>query len=179
MCGTFLWWHCNDARGSICNGVWWLQPPSYQCGRPRTFWSLPAQPCRAQWETRRLQSAGGLQWVQEKLDWYERTKAYSAFVRSDQSATMASECAGEGLKGPWGEGVVGPCSMGGEKIWEWVVLGGAEHTVVRVLLKFAPRSLQAEKAKGPGRLPQPFSRACQTYWEACQKCGGRKKPGPT
>ena len=118
VCGTFLWWHCNDARGSICNGVWWLQPPSYQCGRPRTFWSLPAQPCRAQWETRRLQSAGGLQWVQENLDWYERTKAYSAFVRSDQSATVASECAGEGLKGPWEEGVVGPW---GEKIWEWVV----------------------------------------------------------
>ena len=88
---------------------------------------------------------------------------------------MASECAGEGLKGPWEEGVVGPCSMQapwGEKIWEGVVLGGAEHTVVRVLLKFAPRSLQAEKAKGPGRLPQPFSRGCQTYWEACQtECG--------
>ena len=67
------------------------------------------------------------QWVQEKLDWYERTKAYSAFVRSDQSATVASECAGEGLKGPWGEGVVGPW---GEKIWEWLVLGVCDRTVV-------------------------------------------------
>ena len=104
----------------------WLQPPSFQCGRPRIFWSLPAQPCRAQWETRRLQSAGGLQWVQEKLDWYERTKAYSAFVRSDQSATMASECAGEGLyKGPMG--IKSGGSMGGE-IWEWVVLGVCDRS---------------------------------------------------
>ena len=41
------------------------------------------------------------------------------------------ECAGEGLKGPWEEGVVGPW---GEKIWEWVVLGVCDRTVVRFFL---------------------------------------------
>ena len=182
---NFLSGGCNRARWACreAAGVWdilvvvlqcrswfhfqfglWLQPPSFQCGRPRIFWSLPAQPCRAQWETRRLQSAGGLQWVQEKLDWYERTKAYSAFVRSDQSATLASKSAGEAIKGPWGEGVVN--AWGGGNLG----MGVCKRTVP---FFFAPRSLQAEKAKGQGSLPWPFSRGCQTYWEACQKCGGR------
>ena len=48
-------------------------------------------------------------------------------------------------------------------------MGVCKHTVP---FFFAPRSLQAEKAKGQGGPPWPFSRGCQTYWEACQKCGG-------
>ena len=47
-------------------------------------------------------------------------------------------------------------------------MGVCKHTVP---FFFAPRSLQAEKAKGQGGPPWPFSRGCQTYWEACQKCG--------
>ena len=26
VCGTFYWWHCNDARGSICNGPGGFNP---------------------------------------------------------------------------------------------------------------------------------------------------------
>ena len=107
------------------------------------------------------------------LGWYERTKADSAFVRSDQSATVASECAGEGLKGPWGEGVVN--AWGGGNLGMCV----CKHTVVRFLFFLAPRSLQAEKAKGQGGPPWPFSRGCQTYWEACQKCSGLGLPPAT
>ena len=28
-----------------------------------------------------------------------------------------------------------------------------------------------KKRKARGGAPWPFSRGCQTYWEACQKCG--------
>ena len=58
-------------------------------------------------------------------------------------------------------------AWGGENLGMCV----CKRTVVRFLFFLAPRSLQAEKAKGQGRLPWPFSRGCQTYWEACQKCG--------
>ena len=63
------------------NGVWqwqWLASPldslllfpwclrfgaaCFQSGWPRNFWSLPAQPPLARWETRRLDSTSGLQW---------------------------------------------------------------------------------------------------------------------
>ena len=50
-------------------------------------------------------------------------------------------------------------------------MGVCKRPVVRFPFFFAPRSLQAEKAKGQGGPPWPFSRGCQTYWEACQKCG--------
>ena len=70
-----------------------------------------------------------------------------------------------GSKGPMGRGSGG--SMGGENLG----MGGVSVRWSGTL-KFAPRSLQAEKAKGQDRLSWPFSRDCQTYWEACQKCGG-------
>ena len=56
-------------------------------------------------------------------------------------------------------------------------MGVCKRTVVRFLFLGALRSLQAEKAKGQGRLPWPFSRGCQTYWEACQKCGAPRGDG--
>ena len=68
---------------------------------------------------------------------------------------MASECAGEVLKGPWGEGVVGPW---GEKIWEWLVLGVCDRTIVRGFFKFAPRS-QSRAREEPPREP-PWEAPC-------------------
>ena len=61
---------------------------------------------------------------------------------------MASECAGEGLKGPWEEGVVGPW---GEKIWEWVV---CKRTVVRFFFRLLRDRCKLKKRKaepGAGR----------------------------
>ena len=69
-----------------------------------------------------------------------------------------------GYKGPMGRRS-GECMGGGN-----LGMGVCKHTVP---FFFAPRSLQAEKAKGQGGPPWPFSRGCQTYWEACQKCGVR------
>ena len=84
-------------KGFMMNVAGGFNPPPTNVADSVVFGVCRPNLLGPQWETRRLQSAGGLQWVQEKLDWYERTKAYSAFVRSDQSAIVASECAGEGF----------------------------------------------------------------------------------
>ena len=78
-------------------------------------------------------------WV---LGWYERTKADSAFVRSDQSATLASKSAGDAIKGPWGEGVVN--AYGGEEIWEWAV---CKRTVVRFFFSLLRDRCKLKKRK--------------------------------
>ena len=62
------------------------------------------------------------------------------FVRSDQSATVASECAGEGLKGLWEEGVVGP----------WMCATVQSFGFLISLLRY--RRVVRERSL-PGRLP--------------------------
>ena len=112
LCGTFHWWFFNDARGSICNGsgtFWWHQPPSFQGGRPAFFGvagptlsdpigDAPASIC--EW------TPMGTCTTQARLVRADKGIFCLCPIGPVGYCTVASECAGEGLKGPWGEGVV-------------------------------------------------------------------------
>ena len=59
--------------------------------------------------------------------------------------------------------------------WEsWVGLHGGREKLgmCLVCLRACRDRKQSEKAKGRAGPAEPFSRGFQTYWEACQKCGG-------
>ena len=95
---------------------------------------------------------------------HERTKAYSAFVRSDQSATLASKSAGEAIKGPWGEGVV---NAWGEEIWEWVCASiRSPFFLLRDRCKLKKRKARGVPPEGLSNLlgGLPEMRRCDCGW---------------
>ncbi len=167
VCGTFKWWYFNAIRGSIFN---------LACGSVPPFppWSV-AQVFEFAGQSLSGQVGGATGVVPE---WHALLTTCARLVRADKGRFCLcpigpvghlgiQEC-WRGYKGPMGRRS-GEC-MGGGNLGMCV----CKHTVVRFLFFWSPRSLQAEKAKGQGGPPWPFSRGCQTYWEACQKCGATR-----
>ena len=156
MYGTFNWWHCNDARGSICNGSGGFNPPPSKVV-DRAIFGVAGPTLSGQ--------VGGATGVVP--EWHAHLTTCARLVRADKGRFCLcpigpvghlgiQEC-WRGYKGPMGRRS-GEC-MGGGNLGMCV----CKHTAVRFLFFLAPRSLQAEKAKGQGGPPWPFSRGCQTY----------------
>ena len=166
VCGTFKWWYFNAVRGSISNMA---------CGSVPPFppWSV-AQVFEFAGQSLSGQVGGATGVVPE---WHALLTTCARLVRADKGrfclcpigpvGYRGIRVCRRGFKGPMGRRS-GEC-MGGRKFGNVCVQAYGRP----VSFFLAPRSLQAEKAKGQGGPPWPFSRGCQTYWEACQKCSAR------
>ena len=108
VCDTLVWRRCNGARGSICKSSGGFSPPASNVADRAYFGA-----CRpnllepnGEWDTRRVQSTVGVQWLQIKLDRNEWRPARLAGLQSLRSAHV--DCIGAGVwpeKEGEGEGV--------------------------------------------------------------------------
>ena len=116
VCDTLVWRRCNGARGSICKSSGGFSPPASNVADRAYFGA-----CRpnllepnGEWDTRRVQSTVGVQWLQIKLDRNEWRPARLAGLQSLRSAHV--DCIGAGV---WPEK-----EAGREREWRGCMGGG-------------------------------------------------------
>ena len=175
VCGTSKWWYFNAVRGSISNMACGSVPPFPPWSAAQLF-EFAGQSLSGQ--------VGGATGVVP--EWHALLTTCARLVRADKRRFCLCPIGPVGhlgiqecwrcYKGPMGRrsGVPSGECMGGRKFGNG---RGVQAYGRPGLFKSAPRSLQAEKAKGRGTVPEPFSRGFQSYWEACQKCGASQKCG--
>ena len=95
----------------VLQGLSWRHSSADQREFQRLFWSLPTNPSRIQWETRRWHPKAGMQWRQYKLGWSVRRtlRGYGLIGRSPTTSvdrygsSAALEKAGGSIEGGFGD----------------------------------------------------------------------------